>query len=522
MAELLKRAGDFETYDVTMRDGGQDPEVRFSVGKKLRLLRLLDDFGFDYIEGGWPGANEIDTEFFLKARGQLLRSKLVAFGKTVKGVKPENDEGLMELLKAETPVVTLVGKSWKQHVERALEIDPGENLDNIYESVKFLRSKDREVFFDPEHWFDGCGQNPDYAFAALDAALSGGATLLALCDTRGAASDKFIYEAVKAAVARFPNARVGIHAHNDGDLGVINTIRALEAGAAHVQGSVNGYGERVGNLNWCSFLPTAQFKYDMKTGFDLRGLTSFANAVAKVTEVSVAVDAPYVGYYAFTHKAGLHASGQERDPEGYEHIRPEWVGNKRRYFHSEQGGSTNLDLMLEKHGFELSRQDSRFKPLVEKMKKYRCFGDAQEFLFLYENLVGGEMPFYILDGSGSEDKRGYQLNAVVDVRINGDTYHEEGTGDGPINAFDTGLRRVLSREYPEVDQVKLDDYQIIKQNGDHSSASEVEARILVMFEGNEITSRVRGTSQQRVGEDAFADIYRYIILRDRIRNEDRF
>lgn len=513
MAELLKQAGDFETCDVTMRDGGQDPEVRFSVGKKLRLLRLLDDFGFEYIEGGWPGANDIDTEFFLKARGLVRRSKLVAFGKTVKGVRPENDEGLIELLKAETPVVTLVGKTWKQHVERALEIDPRENLDNIYESVKFLRTRGREVFFDPEHWFDGYRQDPDYAFAALDAALSGGATLLALCDTRGATADRFIYEAVKAAVTRFPNARFGIHAHNDGELGVINTIRALEAGAVHVQGSVNGYGERVGNLNWCSFLPTAQFKYDMETGFDLRGLTPFANAVAKITEVPVASDAPYVGYYAFTHKAGLHASGQERDPEGYEHIKPEWVGNRRRYFHSEQGGSTNLDLMLEKHGFELSRKDPRFKPLVEKMKQYRCFGDAEEFLFLYENLIGREeIPFEVLDGTKIDDERGARAIAYVNVKVGGEVYHQASTGDGPINAYDQALRKILSDKYPEVNKVKLQDYEVLKQNGDQSSASEVEARLLVVYEGNEVTSRVRGTSQQRVGEDAFANIYNYIIL----------
>lgn len=517
MSELLRKLGCFETYDVTMRDGGQDPEVRFSVGKKLTLLRMLDEFGVDRIEGGWPGANEIDTEFFSKTEGISGRDKLVAFGKTIKGIKPEDDEGLNGLLRADTSIVTLVGKTWKQHVIRALEIDPEENVANIFESVKFMHSKGREVFFDPEHWFDGYRQDPDYALACLEAALAGGATLLALCDTRGAASDRFISKAVEVAISRFPYAKFGIHVHNDGELGVINTIRALEKGVVQVQGSVNGYGERVGNLNWCSFLPTAQFKYDMETGFDLTQLTPLAHAVAKITEVPVALDAPYVGYYAFTHKAGLHASGQERDPEGYEHIRPEWVGNKRRYFHSEQGGSTNLDIMLETHGFELPRTDDRFKLLVEKMKRYRCFGDAQEFLFLYENLIRGEMPFTILDGSGTESKRGQKLRADVAVKVNGDIYHEKSTGDGPINAYDRALRKALSEEYPEVNEVKLLDYEILKQNGDQSSASEVEARLLVSFEGKEITSRVRGTDQDRVGEDAFADIYKYCILKQRTR-----
>lgn len=513
MSELLKKPGCFETYDVTMRDGGQDPEVRFSVAKKLRLFKVLDEFGFDRIEGGWPGANEIDTEFFSKTKGISGRSKLVAFGKTIKGINPKEDEGLKELLRADTSIVTLVGKTWKQHVIRALEIAPEENLDNIFESVKFMHSKGKEVFFDPEHWFDGYRQDSDYALDCLDAALAGGATLLVLCDTRGAASDKFISKAVEAAVSRFPHAKFGIHVHNDGDLGIINTIRALEKGVVHVQGSVNGYGERVGNLNWCSFLPTVQFKYEMETGFDLTQLTPFAHSVAKITEVPVALDAPYVGYYAFTHKAGLHASGQERDPEGYEHIEPGWVGNKRRYFHSEQGGSTNLALMLEKHGFELPRTDNRFKPLVEKMKRYSCFGDAQEFLFLYENLVGEEMPFTILDGSGTESRRGQELKANVAVKVNGFIYHERSSGDGPINAYDRALRKALSEKYPQVNEIKLLDYEILKQNGDQSSASEVEARLLVLFEGNEVTSRVRGTDQDRVGEDAFADIYKYCILK---------
>lgn len=516
MNELLKQSINFETYDVTMRDGGQDPEVRFSVGKKLRLFKMLDEFGFDYIEGGWPGANEIDTEFFLNTKGLPGRSKLVAFGKIIKGIKPEDDQGLQDLLRADTSVVTLVGKSWKQHVERALEIDPDENLDNLFKSVKFMHSKGKEVFFDSEHWFDSYRQDPDYAFAALDAALAGGATRLVLCDTRGAASDRFVAKAVEAAVLKFPQVKFGIHVHNDGDLGVINTIRAVEAGAIQVQGSVNGYGERVGNLNWCSFLPAARWKYDMEDGFDLTKLTPFAHAVARITEVPGALDAPYVGFYAFTHKAGLHASGQKRDLEGYEHIRPEWVGNKRRYFHSEQGGSTNLDIMLEKHGFELSRQDHRFKLLVEKMKQRSCFGDAEEFLFLYENLVGGEMPFEVLDGTKIEDERGVGISAFVRVRLDGEIYHYSSTGDGPINAYDQGLKGILSGRCPEVNEIALQDYEVLKQNGDQSSASEVEVRLLVVFEGQEITSRVRGTSQQRAGEDTFANIYKYCILKRRM------
>lgn len=518
MNELKIGSVNFEKYDVTLRDGAQDPQARFSVETKLEIARRLDDFGFDHIEGGWSAANKKDKAFFRQARSlRLKHAKLVDFGSTAKpNTEVERDKNLLGLLQSETAVVTIVGKTWEQNVRNTLRVEWSENLKSITESLRFLADQGREVFFDAEHWFDGYRQNPDYAFEALDAALQGGASRLVLCDTRGANNDRFTQEAVESVVARFPGIKFGIHVHNDGDLGTINTIRALEAGVTHVQGTVNGRGERIGNVNWCSLLPTAEFKYGIGSGLDLTRLTPFAHAVAEVTGIPVPLNAAYVGYYAFAHKGGLHVNGQERDNEAYEHIRPEWVGNVRRYIHSEQGGSTNLEFMLRTYGFELSRKDPRFKDLVEKMKEYSNLGDVQALLFLHKNLEGKRMPFSVLDGSGiKEDVRGKPLRVGVNVRVNGVVYYAEATGDGPIDAYANALRQVLSEKYPEVNGVEFDGYKIEATGFSkrmHSTAAGVEAKITTTINGIEVTSIAHGTSQQRAGEQAFDDLLNCCIL----------
>lgn len=371
MNESSVRTLNFEKYDVTPRDGAQDPRFRSSVERKLKMVRLFDEFGFDFIEGGWPGANEIDTEFFQQAKGVLRHSQLVAFGMTIKNNKAEEDDGLRRLLESGTDIITLVGKTWEQNVERALRISGEENLEKIYESIKYLHKQERKVFFDAEHWFDSYRQNSDYAFGALEAAIAGGASRLVLCDTRGASADRFIFEATRAAIARFPEIKFGIHVHEDSELAVINTIRALEAGVVHIQGTVNGIGERAGNLNWCSFLPTLQYKYGVDCRLDLTKLASFAHAAAVITGIPIPLNDPYVGDYAFAHKGGLHASGQERDPEAYEHIRPELVGNKRIYIFSEQGGSAHLEYLLKSHGYKLNRKSSEFRERIKTVFYFR-------------------------------------------------------------------------------------------------------------------------------------------------------
>lgn len=522
MNELI-RAVKFEKHDVTLRDGAQDPRFGSSVGKKLKALSLLSEMDFEYIEGGWPGANKIDTEFFQRAKGILKKSQLVAFGMTIKKTKAEEDAGLRKLLASGTDIITLVGKTWEQNVNRAVRISGERNLDNIYESAHFLRANGREVFFDAEHWFDSYRQNPNYALRALEAALAGGASRLVLCDTRGASNDRFIFEATSVAVARFPNARFGIHIHQDSELAVVGTIRALEAGVTHVQGTVNGMGERAGNLNWCSFLPTAQFKYEMETELDLTKLTPFAHAVARATGIPVPLNVPYVGYYAFAHKGGLHASGQQRDIEAYEHIRPEWVGNKRVYVFSEQSGSAHLEYMLKTHRYKLNRRDPRFKIWLENMKDYPRFEEAQETLFLYENVEGGLRPFIVLEGTGVSDYSPKPPKARVNVRVDGHIYHERAFGDGPINAVDIALKKALEVKYPEVNDIKLvpSGYRLNSLNGDSSTASEVEVCVVVEFHGKEITSIARGTNQNRAGVAALSDAYNCCIIENRKEQKEK-
>lgn len=509
-------------YDTTLRDGAQDPRARLSVEKKLAIAQRLEQWGIPYIEGGWPGANEIDTEFFKEAKGLFKTSELVAFGMTARiGVHPANDDGLRMLLESETGIITMVGKTWLQHVKRALRTEGLPNLDTIHRSVEFLTNEGRDVFFDAEHWFDGYKQDPQYAMDALDAALAGGAKILIPCDTRGSSTPEFINEATKAVKTRFPNVPLGIHVHNDGGEAVSATIAAVKAGATQVQGTINGVGERTGNVDLCVVLPRAEFAYGVKTSphLDLREVTPIARFVEEQNEIPLPDNNPYTGRQSFTHKAGLHGSGQQRDDEAYEATTPESVGNKRYYVMSEQGGSANVEFMAKKHGFELSRNDPAFTAIVNEMKQRQVFGDAQEFLLLHEFLSSGVLPFAVLDGSRVVDTRGGTPDANVRVRVNGDIYHEAAEGDGLINAFDLALRKTLAHKYPEVMQITLgdkpEDYNVSKRGIGTEAEVEVFARFVDAV-GQVWTSRVRGADQQRAGEDAIIQAYQYHVLKTKM------
>lgn len=515
-------------YDTTLRDGSQDPRARLSIEKKLDIARKLDEWGMPYIEGGWPGANDLDTEFFREAHGLLQTSQLVAFCKTAPiGVNPEDDDLLKLLLDSNTEVVTLVGKTWLQHVKRALRTEGLPNLETIYQSVAFLTGEGREVFFDAEHWFDGYRQNRQYALDALRAAYAGGARTLILCDTRGGSTPESIYRATKEARKSFPDVTLGIHVHNDGGLAVSSSIAGVKAGATQVQGTINGVGERTGNVDLCVFLATAEYKYNQLSTphLDLTQLTPISRFIEEQNEIYLPDNNPYTGRQAFTHKAGLHVSGMERDPESYEHIDPPLVGNRRYYVMSEQGGSTNIDVMARKHGFELSRNDPSFTTLVNEMKRIKVLGDAQEYLLLHQELGSGILPFSVLDGSGVEDKRGTVPRAELIVQVNGDKLHAESLGNGQINAFDNALKKALVSKYPEVNEITIgdrpEDYQVTgsKNGSGTGSAEEVEVFVRLVCKDESWTSRVRGTDQQRAGEDALVDGYRFFILKSRLQSE---
>ncbi len=520
MAETLK----IVPYDTTLRDGAQDARARLSVKKKLKIAQRLDQLRFPFIEGGWPGANEIDTEFFRQARGMFENSQFVAFGMTARiGGRPENDDGLNALLESGTNFITIFGKTWETHVQNALRAPSYKNLDTIFESVRFLKAEGREVIFDAEHWFSGYRENPDYALECLEAAEAAGARTLVLCDTNGGSNHRFVESGVKAARSRFPDTELGIHVHNDSALAVINTIVAVEAGVIQVQGTINGSGERAGNVDLCQVLPTAEFKYEIPSGIDLRTLTKASRFVESINEIPVPDNTPYVGRNAFAHKGGVHQSGQRRadkrqasDEAAYEHIEPALVGNKRIYIMSEQGGSTNIEIMAEKHGFQVDRTDPLFTLLVEKMKQKGIFGDAQEYLLLYETLTNEQIPFDVLE-SRVVDERGRDPEASIRVRVNGDTLHEANLGKGLINAFDNALRKALLQKYKEVADITLvpGSYRVTLPMGDSDSAAEVEVYAEFAADGQQWSSRVRGTDQQRAGEDTFIQAYQYYILRRR-------
>ncbi len=356
-----------EVYDVTTRDGKQTVGVKMDVQTKLNLIQASANFGVDYVEVGWPGANKIDNEIFPRLSDlNLKKTKPVAFGSTRrKGVKPENDKTLNDLLDAETDVVTIFGKNSLAQAVYVLGMKPLENLEAINDSVRLLKSHGRKVQYDAEHFFSGFDEDREYALACLEAALAGGADRLVLCDTIGGFTPEFVYKATRAVHKRFGDAKLGIHVQNDGDMAVSSSIQALRAGVTQIQGAYNGLGERCGNLNLCTFLPTAHFKYNYNFGVDLTQITPLAEYVAEETLFPVAKNASYVGENAFKHSGGVHADAEMKVRGSYQHIDPDLVGNKHGGFDlSDQAGGANVIDLARKHGFSLDKTHPKYQQLV--------------------------------------------------------------------------------------------------------------------------------------------------------------
>lgn len=518
MAERILEGIKITAYDTTLRDGGQTPGVTLSVDNKLRITQKLDEFGFPYIEGGWPGANDTDSEFFTEAKGlKLKHAQLAAFGMTGRiGVSAQNDDGLDTLLKSEAGILTIFGKSWMLHVREALRTTGLKNLDTIHNTVSHLRNNGRRVFYDAEHFYDGFADNPNYALESLEAAKSAGAEVIILCDTNGGSTPEFVHEATRAVKERFTEMPLGIHVHNDGGLAVANTLAAIRAGATQVQGTVNGAGERTGNVDFCVFLPTAKYKYGADAGLDLTGLKDLSGFVELENGLIVPPNTPYVGENAFRHKGGVHVSAMRRHPEAYQHIDPKLVGSQTSYEHSDQGGGANALEMARKHGFELSSNDPEYSLVVDAMKQLRNLGDAQEFLTLCRILRRQADPFDVLEGSQVINSRGSNPVASVRVRVNGDSYQETAVGNGPINAFDHALRKALTEKYPEVEDIRLLHYKVPDTQRIGTEA-EVSVHTTFGIDGQRWTSIARGTNQQETGENALVDGYKYYILKNGVK-----
>jgi 2-isopropylmalate synthase len=461
-----------ELFDTTLRDGTQGEGINLSVQDKLLISQKLDEFGIDIIEGGWPGSNPKDEEFFQKARNlHLTGAQICAFGSTARSPKNiGNDPNLLALLKAETPVVSIFGKTWRLHSKVGLGLSDLENEELIYKSVDFLKSSGRRVIYDCEHFFDGFKDDKDFALKMLSAAEKGGASVLVLCDTNGGTLPHEITEIVNE-LKNYFIIPIGIHAHNDAELGVSNSLAAIEVGAVHVQGTINGVGERCGNANLCSIIPNLILKLrkQSKRKINLEHLTSVSNFVYELMNLTPNTRAAYVGKSAFAHKGGIHVSAVIKDSKMYEHIEPETVGNKQRVLISDLSGQSNIRYKAKELGIDLSDKKELSKKVVNYIKTLEYGGfqfDGAEASF--ELLLSAETnefsPYFrVLDSKVHvffDDKGHSAAEAVLKVEVDGEIEHTASDGDGPVNALDKALRKALLRFYPEISLIKLVDYKV--------------------------------------------------------------
>ncbi len=494
-----------QTFDTTLRDGTQGEAVSFSVDDKILITRKLDELGIDYIEGGWPGSNPRDREFFARTKGlKLNHSKLTAFGSTRFAKNPvHEDRNVRELLEAETPVISIFGKSWDLHVHRALGISEDENLALISETVAYLKKHGREVVYDAEHFFDGYINNTEYALKTLRAAHDAGADVLCLCDTNGGTATSKLRAIVADVRSKFDGV-IGIHAHNDCDVAVANTMAAVEAGASHVQGCLNGYGERCGNANLASVIANLELKAGQQTigPSNLQLLTSTARYIAELANLPVPRGTAFVGQSAFAHKGGIHVSAVMKDSTTYEHIRPELVGNHQRVLVSDLAGRSNIVYKLEQYDpNKLLNEDSRRK-LLERIKDAEFAGydleaaDGNFELFVLEALHPGKTFFDVLGYEAVIRAEGSETTHTARVRVKaGDGEHSaEATGNGPVNALDVCLRKCISALYPQIGDVRLTDYKVRVLDSGKGTAAKV--RVLV-----EWSDGTRSWSTVGVSED---------------------
>jgi len=485
-----------ELYDTTLRDGAQSEGISFSVVDKLHIAHKLDELGIRYIEGGWPGSNPKDAEFFEKARSLSLKNaQIVVFGSTRRrGIRAEEDNNLVMLVKAGVRVATIVGKSSDLQVVNVLKTTLEENLGMIADSVRYLKSKGMAVFLDAEHFFDGFKSNPDYALKTLEVAAEAGVDCLVLCDTNGGALPEEVTRAVKKA-ARATNVPLGIHTHNDGGLAVANTLAAVMAGATQVQGTINGLGERCGNANLCTIIPALKLKMgiDCVTNEQLARLTEVSHFVSESANSVPDPFSPYVGASAFSHKAGYHMDGITKWPDAYQHIDPARVGNRQRTVISDQSGKRNIITKAKELGIELSTADKEVRDLLERVKLLESRGfqydnaEASFELLLHKARPDYTPPFELVDfivvveskrrPSTRKTQEEMLSEAIVKVKVGGEIIHTAAEGDGPVNALDRALRKALLQFYPSLEQVKLVDYKV--RILEESVGTESQVRVLI-------------------------------------------
>lgn len=485
-------------YDTTLRDGNQAEDVNLSLEDKLKIALKLDEFGVDYIEGGWPGASPVDTAFFEEiARYDLKHAKIAAFGSTHHmSNTPENDANLAHILAAKPHVGAIVGKCCEHHVQMALRADPKKYLNVITGSLAFLKKSLTEVFFDAEHFFDGFYRNADYALAVLEAAVTGGAQSLVLCDTNGGMLPHQIREAVLRVKESFPKIMIGIHAHNDCELAIANSLSAVESGATVVQGTINGIGERCGNANLCSIIPNLELKsdnaYSCVPSGNLEMLRELSLYVAEVANMTPFDRQPFVGRSAFAHKGGIHVSAVNRDSTLYEHIAPDMVGNEQRILLTEMAGRSNIVSLAKRFGFQLDKDSPVVKGLLSDLKErstqgydYAAAEASMELLLMRKLGRRGVRDFFTLRQlrviehkvSGEEAPTS---EASIIINVEGVEEHTASLGHGPVNALDTALRKALSTFYPRLKEMRLVDFKVrVLSAQENSSGTASLVRVLI-------------------------------------------
>lgn len=485
----IKTMKKIQVFDTLLRDGTQSAAISFSLEDKLRITEELDRFGIDYIEGGWPGSNPKDQLFFEKARSiHFEHAKLVAFGSTRRAkFTADQDPNLQALLNAQTPTVAVFGKSWILHVKTALKISLEENLKLISDSVEFLKKHDREVIYDAEHFFDGYKDDPEYALSTLRAAEKAGADTLVLCDTNGGTQTLELLEILKA-VFKHVGIPVGVHLHNDSEMAVANTVAAVEAGCTHIQGTVNGYGERCGNANLCSVIPNLQIKRNFTCIPDeqIVNITRISHFISELANLSPVNNMPFVGQAAFAHKGGIHVSAVIKDATTYEHIRPDQVGNRREVLLSDLSGRSNLVYKAKELGLDIKKYDKDIPRIIETLKQkehegYQYEGAEDSLKLLIKKVTGEWESYFNLEGFRvlvEKDTAGIaRSEATVRMLVNSQKEHTAAEGDGPVHALDRALRHALRKFYPEIKLLRLVDYKVRVING--NDAARAKVRVLI-------------------------------------------
>lgn len=510
-----------EIHDVTLRDGFQKAGIaKQTVDLKLRITEELDLFGMDVIEAGWPGTHPSDTQFFKLMQGRSLRhAELAAFGSTAKiDVNPENDKNIQDLLESGAKRVSLVGKSSYWQVTEALGTTGPKNLDTVGKSIEFLKRNGLKVYFDAEHLFDGFKINPKYTLDVLMTAKEAGANGIILCDTNGGFMPQDIYRITKIIKRRLGNYPLGIHCHNDSETGVANTLEGIRGGAEFVQGTINGYGERVGNANLCSLLPNLVKKLGYDLNVNLKGLTALANFVASEAHLSLPEDAPFVGRLAFAHKGGLHVNAVGKNTSSYEHIMPEDVGNSRVIVNSEYGGKANIRETAKSYGFLLTEGD--IQKLTKQMEEMGELGEAQNYLLIRRHL-GLDDQFKVIERKVINSD--YSIKAILRLAINGNEQLVAANGAGSLNAFDNALRKGVSPQFPEIEKIKLLEYKIvvpkIGETKKYGTDAQVKVSIKLSSNGDTWTTEARGDDMDKAAQNALTEGYIYWLSIKNLENQ---